>query len=248
MRKFKDVFGPLPDPRAANARHDLWKVLVVGPAAPLCGAKSRSDVATSERRSRNCCGSSSAWSTVFRATTHSAGFSVCSSHKPWRRLSVGSWRPLRGQWTQAHRGWWPSTARRCAAPERGGKATLLHLVNVFAVDARMALAQQKAPVRNETAGALEVLDLLSLEGCIVTADALHCSSSFASAVLGRGGDYALTIKSQRWPFVQNGYATFARSGRRSTTPTATIGTRCGAPPSCATPVWLRSTAFPESPR
>jgi predicted transposase YbfD/YdcC len=28
--------------------------------------------------------------------------------------------------------------------------------------------------RNETAGALEVLNLLSLEDCIVTADALHC--------------------------------------------------------------------------
>ncbi len=54
------------------------------------------------------------------------------------------------------------------AYERGGKATPLHLVNVFAVETRMALAQQKAPGRNETVGALEVLDLLSLEGCIVT--------------------------------------------------------------------------------
>lgn len=49
------------------------------------------------------------------------------------------------------------------AYERGGKATPLHLVNVFAVEARMALAQQKAPGRNETAGALEVLELLNLE-------------------------------------------------------------------------------------
>jgi hypothetical protein len=61
------------------------------------------------------------------------------------------------------------------AYERCGRATPLHMANVFAVDARMALAQQKASGRNETAGALEVLDLLSLEGCIVTADALHCT-------------------------------------------------------------------------
>jgi predicted transposase YbfD/YdcC len=58
----------------------------------------------------------------------------------------------------------------------------------------MALAQRKAPGRNETAGALEVLDLLCLEGCVVTADALHCHRAFASAVLQRGGDYVLAIK------------------------------------------------------
>jgi hypothetical protein len=67
------------------------------------------------------------------------------------------------------------------AYERCGKATPLHMVNVFAVDARMALAQQKASGRNETAGALEVLDLLSLEGCTVTAYALHCTRAFAPA-------------------------------------------------------------------
>jgi hypothetical protein len=61
----------------------------------------------------------------------------------------------------------------------------------------MALAQRKAPGRNETAGALEVLDLLCLEGCVVTADALHCHRAFASAVLQRGGDYVLAIKANR---------------------------------------------------
>src|SRR6202453_2815471 len=45
------------------------------------------------------------------------------------------------------------------AYERGGKATPLQLVNVFAVEARMALAQQKAAGRNEPAGALGLPDL-----------------------------------------------------------------------------------------
>jgi hypothetical protein len=44
------------------------------------------------------------------------------------------------------------------AYERGGQATPLQLVNVFAVEARMALAQRKAPDRNGTTGALEMLD------------------------------------------------------------------------------------------
>jgi predicted transposase YbfD/YdcC len=102
------------------------------------------------------------------------------------------------------------------AYERGGKATPLQMVNVFAVDARLALAQQKASGRNETAGALEVLDLLSLEGCIVTADALHCTRAFAAAVRERGGDYVLAIKANRGRLFTAVTQQFARSGQRST--------------------------------
>jgi hypothetical protein len=47
------------------------------------------------------------------------------------------------------------------------------MVNVWAVEARMCLAQRKAPGRNEVAGAMEALAALNLEGCIVTADALR---------------------------------------------------------------------------
>jgi predicted transposase YbfD/YdcC len=102
------------------------------------------------------------------------------------------------------------------AYERGGRATPLQLVNVFAVEARMALAQQKAPGRNETAGALEVLELLCLEGCIVTADALHCHRAFAAAVRKRGGDYVLAIKANRGRLFAAVTQQFARSGKRST--------------------------------
>src|SRR5664279_6435918 len=121
-----------------------------------------------------------------------------------------------GQRYQAHRrggGRWQGPAW---SHERGAQTTPLHLVNVFAVDARMALAQQKAAGRNETAGALEVLDLLSLEGCIVTADALHCTRAFAAAVRERGGDYVLAIKANRGRLLTAVTQQFARSGKRST--------------------------------
>ncbi len=78
--------------------------------------------------------------------------------------------------------------------ERGRKATPLHLVNVWASEARLALAQRTAPGRNEVAAALEALQLLSLQGCIVTADALHCHRTMAQAILDRGADYVLALK------------------------------------------------------
>src|ERR1700712_4560712 len=45
MGKFQKVFRKLCDPRAANARHELWQVLFIALAAVLGGAKSCSEMA-----------------------------------------------------------------------------------------------------------------------------------------------------------------------------------------------------------
>lgn len=216
MRKFRKVFRRLRDPRAANARHDLLEVLVIALAATLCGAESCSDIADFGQakeellrlflRLEHGVPSHDTFSRVFRLLEPEAfetafrRFMATFAKANGLRLTgvvAVDGKALRG------------------AHERGGKATPLHLVNVFAVEARMALAQQKAPGRNETAGALEVLDLLNLEGCTVTADALHCTRAFASAVLQRGGDYALAIKANRGPLFKAVTQQLARSGRRS---------------------------------
>jgi predicted transposase YbfD/YdcC len=216
MGKFRKFFCGVPDPRAANARHDLLEVLFIALAAMLCGAESCSDMAdfgrAKEELLRRFLGldhgipSHDTFSRVFRLLKPQAfenafrrfmaAFAKANGLKLTGVVAVDG-KALRG------------------AYDRGGGATPLHLVNVFAVEARMVLAQQKAPGRNETAGALEVLDLLSLEGCIVTTDALHCSRAFARAVLQRGGDYALAIKANRGPLFKAVTQQFARSGRRS---------------------------------
>jgi predicted transposase YbfD/YdcC len=50
---------------------------------------------------------------------------------------------------------------------------------------------------NEIPAVPELLALLALEGCIVTADALHCQDRTAAAVLECGGDYVLALKANR---------------------------------------------------
>jgi predicted transposase YbfD/YdcC len=79
----------------------------------------------------------------------------------------------------------------------------------------MALASRKAPGRNEARGALEVLCMLSLEGCIVTGDALHCNRPFANAVLKRGGHYVLALKENQGKLFDAVARRFARAGKRS---------------------------------
>ena len=102
------------------------------------------------------------------------------------------------------------------AYERGRSTTPLHLVNVFATQARMALASRLAPGRNEARGALQLLALLCLENTIVTADALHCRRSFAEAVLKRGGDYVPALKRNERKLFIDVERRFARCGQRST--------------------------------
>jgi hypothetical protein len=46
MQAFTVLFEMVPDPRAANARHNLSEVLVIAFAAILCGAETCSDMAT----------------------------------------------------------------------------------------------------------------------------------------------------------------------------------------------------------
>jgi predicted transposase YbfD/YdcC len=215
MGKFKKIFRRLPDPRAGNARHELLEILVIALAAVLCGAESCSDMADFGQskeellrlflRLEHGIPSHDTFSRVFRLLEPQvfermfrrfmAAFAEANGLKLSGVVAVDG-KALRG------------------AYERGGRATPLHLVNVFAVEARMALAQQKAPGRNETAGALEVLELLSLEGCIVTSDALHCHRAFAAKVLERGADYVLAIKANRGPLFKAVVQQFARSGVR----------------------------------
>jgi predicted transposase YbfD/YdcC len=102
------------------------------------------------------------------------------------------------------------------AYERGKAATPLHMVGVFAAEARLALASRKAPGRNEARGALEVLQMLSLEGCIVTADALHCHRAFAATVLERGAHFVLALKQNQSKLFAIVERRFARGGKRST--------------------------------
>jgi predicted transposase YbfD/YdcC len=76
------------------------------------------------------------------------------------------------------------------------------MVSAFAAETRMTLAQTLAPDGNEIAGALRLLELLSLKGCTVTGDALHCHPRMAAAVRAAGADYVLTLKENHAPLAR----------------------------------------------
>jgi predicted transposase YbfD/YdcC len=216
MGKFKKVFRRLDDPRAANASHELVEVLFIALAAVLCGAQGAADMALFGRskeavlrsflRLEHGIPSHDTFSRIFRLLDPQA------FEKAFRRFMVAFAKSNRLELTGIIA--IDGKALR-SAYERGRSATPMHLVNVFAVQARMALASRKAPGRNEALGALEVLDLLCLKRCIVTADALHCHRKFAASVLERKGDYVLALKKNQSTLHAAVVRCFARAGTRS---------------------------------
>jgi predicted transposase YbfD/YdcC len=192
MRKFRRMFRQLKDPRASNARHDLVEILFIALAATLAGARTctdfeffalgREELLRQFLTLKHGIPSHDTFTNVFRALDPRGLEAVLRKFS--KSFGVKGVVSIDGK---ALRG----------AYERGRQAMPLHMVNVWAAGTRMALAQRKAPNRNEVAGALEVLALLDLKGTIVTADALHCRPDIAQAIRHRKGHYVLAIKRNR---------------------------------------------------
>ena len=79
--------------------------------------------------------------------------------------------------------------------DRAAQTSPLHLVSAWAVDARLCLGQLAVGDKsNEIVAVPKLLELLSLKGRIVTADAMSCQRKIAEQVIKPGRDYVLALK------------------------------------------------------
>jgi len=194
METFTACFSSVEDPRAGNARHDLVELMFVALAAVLCGAEDCTDMAAFAQaklgflqqvvKLEHGPPSHDTFSRVFRLLApepFEAAFArfTASFAGALKGVVAIDGKALRG------------------AYERGRKTCPLHLVNIWAAEARLVIGQRLAPGRNEVLGAQQALALLRLEGCIVTADALHCRADTAQAILDTGADYVLALKANQ---------------------------------------------------
>ena len=79
--------------------------------------------------------------------------------------------------------------------DRAAEKSPLHLVSAWAAGSRLVLAQVATDEKsNEITAVPKLLEMLSLNGAIVTADALNCQRAIAAQVVEQGGDYVLALK------------------------------------------------------
>jgi predicted transposase YbfD/YdcC len=85
------------------------------------------------------------------------------------------------------------TSRR-SYQKRGAKAPI-HMVSAFAARQRLVLGQVKVSEKsNEISAIPKLLDMLAIEGAIVTIDAMGCQRDIAKTIIDKKADYVLALK------------------------------------------------------
>jgi len=211
MTRFDEIFSDLPDPRADNARHDLVEVLFIAFLATLCGATSCSDMEdyglAKEALLRQVLAlehgipSHDTFSRVFRMLDPKAFeaafrdfmavFGAAAKLGKTKGVVAIDGKSLRG------------------AYEAGQSHMPRLMVAAWGAQTRMVLANVLAQNNDEAGAALQLIALVALKGCVVTADALHCHRKMAEAIVGRGGDYVLAVKDNQPGLLRDAKAALA---------------------------------------
>jgi predicted transposase YbfD/YdcC len=88
------------------------------------------------------------------------------------------------------------TARRSGQKRKGQEP--IHMVSAFAARQRLVLGQVKvAEKSNEIVAIPKLLEMLAIEGAIITIDAMGCQREIAQTVVERKADYGLALKSNQ---------------------------------------------------
>jgi predicted transposase YbfD/YdcC len=212
----------LSDPRADNALHDLREILFIALMATLCGATACTDMALFARMKaylwqdvlvlENGLPSHDTFSRVFRMLDPKA---FESAFRRFMKAFAQGAKIKRPRGVIALDG---KALRR--GYERGKSHMPPVMVTAWAAQTRMALANVLAPNNNEVDGALQLLELLQLKGCVVTADALHCHRAMAEAIVARGGDYVLAVKDNQPALLADAKAAIRAAARKASLTTA----------------------------
>jgi predicted transposase YbfD/YdcC len=88
------------------------------------------------------------------------------------------------------------TVRR--SHDRGAGKAAIHMVSAWASVNRLVLGQRAVDEKsNEITAIPALLDVLLLNGCIVTIDAMGCQREIAAQIVDKGADYVLALKENR---------------------------------------------------
>jgi predicted transposase YbfD/YdcC len=187
-------FSILEDPRdALRRRHRLLDMVVIAIAGTLGGADGWVDIAQFGRAKE-------AWFRRFLDLPNGI-----PSHDTFGRvfslLAPEAFEACFRAWVASIRTVIPGeiiavdgkTLRRSHDRSKGVAA--LHLVSAWATANRVVLGQVATAAKsNEITAIPQLLELLMLEGAIVTIDAMGCQTKIAEQIIDQGGNYVLALK------------------------------------------------------
>lgn len=214
-----DALSEVPDPRGYNAVHDLTDVLFVALAAVLCGAVHCTEMAMfAETRLlllrqfvplEKGAPSHDTFTRVLGALDPQA------FHTAFQRFMAAFGEQARAD-TRGQVAVDGKALRRAYDKGRSHMPPLV--VTAFDCETFMSLSQVVAQAGGEAEAAIAALELLSLKGCTVTADALHCHRRMTQTVREGGGHYVLAIKGNQARLAKQASAALDKAQANSKTP------------------------------
>jgi len=192
--KIEEHFGKIKDPRIGNAtRPKLLDILVIAILAVICGADGWSDVALFGKSKQK-------WLRTFLELPHGI-----LSHDTFGRVFA----LLDPQEFEHSFMNWVKTIQAITAGEMiaidgkqlrgsrepGARREAIDVVSAWASTNQLVLGEVKVDEKsNEITAIPKLLQLLDINGCLVTIDAIGTQTEIAERIVEQGGDYVLAVK------------------------------------------------------
>jgi predicted transposase YbfD/YdcC len=185
-------FRTLNDPRVAGRRkHLLGDIIVITICGVICGCNDWQEIATFAKTRRD-------W-----LKSHLRLLNGVPSHDTFERvfdlIDPAEFQACFRDWMQAlHEALGLSQIAIDGKTLRGSGTRgrqALHLVSAWATANNLSLGQVAvAEKSNEITAIPRLLELLDVNGALVSIDAMGCQKAIAAKIVERGGDYVLTVK------------------------------------------------------
>jgi len=204
-------FARLRDPRRRHLRrHLLMDIVLIALCAVICGADDWQQVVTFGRRRRP-------WLQTFLALPHGIP-SHDTFERVFDRLDPNAFLACFQQWVEAlaqglglkHLAIDGKTLRHSGNAAKG--LGPLHVVSAWATECHLALGQVAVDAKsNEITAIPRLLELLDVQGALVTIDAMGCQKAIAQQVVEGGGDYVLSVKDNQPHLLQDIQASITKA-------------------------------------
>jgi predicted transposase YbfD/YdcC len=190
MSTISESFSGITEPRESNKRHKLIDIITIALCAVICGADTWEDIEEFGHTKKE-------WFERFLELPHGI-----PAHDTFARV-FSSIDPKEFQ--QAFLSWVGAIQRvakgiiavdgKTVRHSRTKDSPPLHMVSAWAYENRMVLGQVKTKEKsNEITAIPELLQVLALEGCIVTIDAMGCQRAIAETIIKKKADYVFGLK------------------------------------------------------
>ena len=194
--QLRTIFGEVDDPRSRKPLHDLIEMIFISICAAICGCDSWTDVESFGKEKfrwfrnflhlENGIPSHDTLSRVFGCLNEDQ---MCSALTRWLAL-------LGKNESGQHIAIDGKSLRRSF--DTSNNVSMLNLVNAWSVEHGICFGQKSVDQKsNEITAVPRLLDLMQINGAIISLDAIHCQHKTARQIVDRGADYVIADKANQ---------------------------------------------------